>query len=313
MKIFKNSSIIILMNSIKSKYAYVLKSIKKDLSLKPVLDNLNGKTYVVSGGSRGIGYNIAKNLAKAGANVSILGKTQKLHPKLEGTIYSAADNINDIVKKPLCIPVACDIRNTEDIDFAIGETIGTFGKIDGVILNASALCLSDTLNQKKKEIDLMSSVNINGTFLVGQKCLKHIKNSSHGSVLTISPPIDMLYTDDWWVNHLYYSMSKFNMSLMSKFWNKEFPNVAVNTLWPRTTIDTAPVRNILGGEAMSNISRKTEIMGEAAKHIIMADPKICNGKNFIDDEVLASLDIDTEQYRINPNIKEKDLMPDFFC
>ena len=301
------------MNSIKSKYAYVLKSIKKDMTLKPILENLNGKTYVISGASRGIGYNIAKNLAVAGANVTILGKTQIKHPKLEGTIYSAAEEINDKVKKPSCLAVACDIRNSQEIDIAIGETISTFGKIDGVVLNASALCLNNTLNQTEKEIELMTSVNINGTFLMGQKCLKHIKNSSHGSVLTISPPIDMLYTDDWWTNHLYYSMSKFNMSLMSKFWNKEFPNVGINTLWPRTTIDTAPVRNILGGEEMSNISRKTDIMGEAARIILMADPNICNGKNFIDDEVLASLDIDTEQYRINPNIKEKDLMPDFFC
>ncbi len=301
------------MNSIKSRYAYVLKSIKKDLTLKPILENLNGKTYVISGASRGIGYNIAKNLAIAGANVTILGKTQIKHPKLEGTIYSAAEEINDTIKKSSCLAVACDIRNSKEIDNAIGETISAFGKIDGVVLNASALCLNNTLNQTEKEIDLMTSVNINGTFLMGQKCLKHIKNSDHGSVLTISPPIDMLYTDDWWNNHLYYSMSKFNMSLMSKFWNKEFPNVGINTLWPRTTIDTAPVRNILGGEEMSNISRKTDIMGEAARIILMADPSICNGKNFIDDEVLASLDIDTEQYRINPDIKEKDLMPDFFC
>ena len=301
------------MNSIKSRYAYVLKSIKKDLTLKPILENLNGKTYVISGASRGIGYNIAKNLAIAGANVTILGKTQIKHPKLEGTIYSAAEEINDTIKKSSCLAVVCDIRNSKEIDNAIGETISAFGKIDGVVLNASALCLNNTLNQTEKEIDLMTSVNINGTFLMGQKCLKHIKNSDHGSVLTISPPIDMLYTDDWWNNHLYYSMSKFNMSLMSKFWNKEFPNVGINTLWPRTTIDTAPVRNILGGEEMSNISRKTDIMGEAARIILMADPSICNGKNFIDDEVLASLDIDTEQYRINPDIKEKDLMPDFFC
>ena len=125
--------------------------------------------------------------------------------------------------------------------------------------------------------------------------------------------MDMIDTDDWWINHLYYSMSKYNMSLMAKYWNKEFPDIAVNTLWPRTTIDTAPVRNILGGEEMANISRSTDIMAEAAKHIILADPKICTGKNFIDDEVLASVDVDVEQFRINPNIKEKDLMPDFFC
>ena len=103
------------------------------------------------------------------------------------------------------------------------------------------------------------------------------------------------------------------MSLMAKYWNKEFPSIGINTLWPRTTINTAPVQNILGGDEMVNISRRSDIMGEAAKHIIYADPKICNGKNFIDDEVLASLDIDVEQYRVNPDIKEKDLMPDFFC
>ena len=148
---------------------------------------------------------------------------------------------------------------------------------------------------------------------MGQKCLKHIKNNDHGNVLVISPPIDMLNTDEWWVNHLYYSMSKFNMSLMAKFWDKEFPNVSVNTLWPRTTINTAPVRNILGGEEMMQISRTTDIMGDAAKSIFLADPKICTGKNFIDDEVLASLDIDVEDYKVNKNISEKDLMPDFFC
>ena len=125
--------------------------------------------------------------------------------------------------------------------------------------------------------------------------------------------ICFLDTDDWWVNHMYYSMSKFNMSLMAKFWNKEFPDVSVNTLWPRTTLDTAPVRNILGGDEMVNISRTPDIMGDAAMHMFKTDPMKCNGKNYIDDEVLASLDIDVEQYRINKELKGKDLMPDFFC
>ena len=159
----------------------------------------------------------------------------------------------------------------------------------------------------------MSGVNINGTFRVGQRCLEHIQNSDHGSILLISPPIVMLYEDDWWTNHLYYSMSKFNMSLMSKFWDKEFTNVGVNTLWPRTTLNTAPVRNILGGDAMAQISRTPDIMGEAAKHIICADPKICTGKNLIDDEVLSSLDIPLEQYKVNKDLPDKELMPDFFC
>lgn len=300
------------MNHLK-KYAYVLKSIQKDVTLKPKLSSLKNKTYIVAGASRGIGYNIAKKLALMDANVVVTGKTVTEHPKLEGTIYTAAEKITELTQKTNCRSIPCDIRVPSDIDNAINETLNIYGKIDGVILNASALCLNSSLNQTRKEIELMSSININGTFIMGAKCLQHIQKSSHASVLIIAPPLNMLYSDHWWVNHLYYSMSKFNMSLMAKYWNKEFPNVAVNTLWPRTTIDTAPVRNILGGKEMVNISRTPAIMGEAAKHIILADPEVCNGKNFIDDEVLASLDIDVEQFRVNDKISEKELMPDFFC
>tara|TARA_X000000950_G_scaffold26005_1_gene27964 strand:+ start:905 stop:1810 length:906 start_codon:yes stop_codon:yes gene_type:complete len=301
------------MKAIKNNYAYVLKSIKKDKTLTPIYKNLNNKTYIISGGSRGIGYNIAKKLSMHGANIVITGKTQSKHPKLEGTIYSAAESICEASQRSNCIAVPCDVRVPNQIDVVIRETLDVFGSLNGVVLNASALCLNNTINQTLKEINLMSEVNINGTFLMGKKCLEHIKDRSHSNMLVIAPPIDMLNTDDWWVNHLYYSMSKFNMSLMAKFWDKEFPNVSVNTLWPRTTINTAPVRNILGGEEMMKISRTTDIMGDAARSIICADPKICTGKNFIDDEVLASLDIDVEKYRVNSDIAEKDLMPDFFC
>lgn len=301
------------MNAVRSRYGYVLKSIKKDRTLKPILDNLEGQTFVVSGASRGIGFNIAEKLIKSGANVTILGKTTKEHPKLEGTIYSAAECLNNLDSSGTCLPVPCDIRNPESIDNAVSKTISEFKNIDGVVLNASALCLTDTLSQTDKQTMLMNSVNINGTFMVGQRCLKHIVNSQSGRVLCIAPPIEMLYTDDWWLNHLYYSISKFNMSLMAKFWDKEFPQIGVNTLWPRTTISTAPVKNLLGGDAMVNISRTPDIMGDAANHILHADPKICTGKNFIDDEVLVSLDIDVEQYRVNKDVKEKELMPDFFC
>ena len=199
------------------------------------------------------------------------------------------------------------------MDITIKETLKITGKIDGVVLNASALCLNNTLQQTQKEVDLMSSVNINGTYLFGQKCLQYMHKNKEGHMLMIAPPINMLYTDDWWTNHIYYSMSKFNMSLMAKFWNKEFSNIGINTLWPRTTINTAPVKNLLGGDEMVNISRTVDIMGDAAYQIFAADPMVCNGKNFIDDEVLASLDIDVEKYRVNPDLKEKDLMPDFFC
>lgn len=302
------------MNAMKKNYAFVLKSIKKDKTLKPVVNNLKNKTYIIAGGTRGIGFNIAKKLASHGANITLCGKTETAHPKLQGTIYSAAEEIATLSQTANCIPVVCDIRKQEDIDNAIFQTESMFGSIDGVVLNASALCLNNTLNQTKKEVDLMNGVNINGTYLFGQKCLKKMSNNtSNGHMLIIAPPIDMLYNDDWWVNHFYYSMSKFNMSLMAKFWNKEFSNVAVNTLWPRTTINTAPVQNLLGGQDMVDISRTTDVMGDAAQSIFCTDPQLCNGKNFIDDEVLASLDIDVEKYKVNTAIKEKDLMPDFFC
>jgi citronellol/citronellal dehydrogenase len=300
------------MNKIKNEYAFVLKSIKKNKQISSCLKPLKDKSYIVSGGTRGIGYNIAKNLALCGANVTIIGKTKEKHPKLDGTIYSAAEKICSISKRPSCMGLPCDIRNTKHIKNVIDETMDVYGKIDGVVLNASALCLNNTLDQTEKEVELMSSVNINGTYLFGQECLKRM-NKKSGHMLIIAPPIEMLYTDEWWVNHFYYSMSKFNMTLMAKYWNKEFPNIAVNTLWPRTTINTAPVKNLLGGSKMMNISRRSDIMGTAAKHIFASDTKRCNGYNFIDDEVLASLDIDVEQYRVNKDIKEKDLMPDFFC
>lgn len=302
------------MNAIKNRYTYVLKSIKKHKFLKPKLTDLSGKTYVISGGTRGIGLSIGKHLASLGANIALLGKTSNPHPKLEGTIYTACNEVlmagNENSK---ALGLVCDIRNPESIDYAIDSVVNEFGSIDGVVLNASALCLNPTLKQSDKEIELMTGVNINGTFRVGQRCLEHIKKSDHGSILLISPPIEMLYEDDWWVNHLYYSMSKFNMSLIGKFWDKEFPNVGVNTLWPRTTLNTAPVRNILGGDAMAQISRSPDIMGEAAKHIICADPEVCTGKNLIDDEVLSSLDISLEQYKVNKDLSDKELMPDFFC
>ena len=292
-----------------------MKSIKKDRTLIPIKDNLQNKTYIVSGGTRGIGFNIAEKLLKKGANVVIIGKTSVPHPRLEETIFTAAAKLraNTVYPSSKVFGMVCDIRNKEEIDKVVKDALDITGKIDGVVLNASALCLNNTLNQTEKEVNLMSSVNINGTYFFGQKCLQYMSNNKEGHMLVISPPIEMLNTDEWWVPNLYYSMSKFNMSLMAKFWNKEFPNIGINTLWPRTTINTAPVRNLLGGEEMLNISRTPDIMGDAACHIFRSNPKVCNGKNFIDDEVLVSLDKDVENYRVNKEVKEKDLMPDFFC
>jgi citronellol/citronellal dehydrogenase len=291
--------------------SYVLKSFQKYHCLVPSVLDLTGRTYIVSGSTRGIGYDIAEKLLKQNANVTILGKTRDPHPKLEGTLDTAVNKLQEISDN--VHGEICDVRNEENIEKVIKNTNDKFGGIDGIILNASALCLNNTIRQTSKEINLMTDVNIKGSFLMGKYALPYIQNSYQPHILTISPPIDMLYNDEWWKNHLYYSMSKFNMSLMAKFWNSEFTHIGVNTLWPRTTINTAPVRNILGGEEMINISRKTDIMGDAATAIMMSDPLKCKGNNFIDDEVIISIGKDVEQYRVNPNIQEKDLMPDFFC
>jgi len=302
------------MSSYKKGFGYVLKSIKKDRSLTPVLNNLKNKTYIVSGGTRGIGLSIAKKLSLLGANVAIFGKTQHEHPKLEGTILSAVDEIKSQHPTSInnTIGVYCDIRNPDTIDNCIETVVSTFGGLDGVILNASAICLSNTLNQTNKEINLMTEVNIRGSFLVGKYSIKHLKKSQHPHVLSIAPPLDMINEPRWWTNHMYYSMSKYNMSLMTKMWHHEFPNIGANTLWPRTTINTTPVRNI-GGEEMINISRDVSIVGDAASHIILANPLKCSGKNFIDDEVIVSMGGDVEQYKVNSTVSEKELMPDFFC
>lgn len=301
------------MNNFKQSYSFVLKSIKKDLTLKPKLSDLKDKTFLVSGATRGIGFSISKLLAKKGANVCMIGKTVEEHKKLENTIFTAQEQIMESTQNPNILGLKCDIRDYSEIKNAVEETKKKFSGIDGVVLNASALCLNNTLNSTKKEIDLMTDVNIKGTYLMGKESLKYIKDSSHPHVLVISPPLNMLNNKDWWIHHMYYSMSKFNMSIMANTWHNEFKHVGVNTLWPRTTIDTAPVRNLLGGQEMVNISRKPEIMGVSAVSILSSDPKICSGNNYIDDEVCASLDIDVEQFKINKNLSEKDLMPDFFC
>ena len=301
--------------NLKKGYGFVLKSIRKDVSLRPVVSNLQDQTFVISGATRGIGLSIGKSLSKLGANVAVLGRTKEPHAKLEGTLETARQEIQNEnpFKKGSVMSVQCDVRDYDQVNEAVDSIAKTYGHINGVVLNASALCLNPTLSQSQKEVNLMSQVNINGSFFMGQACLRHISKMHNGNVLVIAPPLSMLDESAWWSPHLYYSMSKFNMTLMAKTWANEFPGIGVNTLWPRTTIDTAPVRNILGGAPMVNISRKASIMGEAAKHIFLADPKKCTGKNFIDDEVCVSCDVDVEQFRVNPHVNEKDLMPDFFC
>lgn len=251
---------------------------------------LKGLTVFMSGGSRGIGLAIARKLAASGANVAICAKTVDPHPKLEGTIHTAAADIEAAGKDfgARALAIACDIRSEEQVAAAADQTVAAFGGIDICINNASAIQLSGTLATDMKRYDLMHSINTRGTFLVSKTCLPFLLKSPWPHILNISPPLDM--DAKWFKPHVAYTMAKFGMSMCVLGMAAEFAKkgVGVNALWPLTAIDTAAVRNLLGGEAVARISRKPEIMADAAHAILGRDPKTCTGNFFIDEEVLRA-------------------------
>ncbi|MBC7721303.1 MAG: SDR family oxidoreductase, partial [Pedobacter sp.] len=205
------------------------------------------KTVFITGASRGIGKAVALRLAKEGANIVVAAKSIEENPKLGGTIYSAAAEIEATGSKVLAIQV--DIRNEDQIAAAVQQTVDTFGGIDILINNASAIQLTGTEATESKRFDLMHSINVRGTFLMTKACIPYLKKSSNAHILTLSPPINL---DPKWIGpHLAYTLTKYNMSMMALGWAEEFKNhpIASNALWPRTTIDTAAVRNLLGGQA----------------------------------------------------------------
>jgi citronellol/citronellal dehydrogenase len=245
---------------------------------------LNGKTVFMSGGSRGIGLAISKRLAQEGANLAIAAKTDTPDPRLPGTIHTAAEEIEAAGGKAL--PLVCDIRNEGAVAAAVAKAAETFGGIDIVVNNASAIRLTGTLETPVKRYDLIHGVNGRGTFVVTQACLPHLLKSENPHILTLSPP---LTTDGKWFRAWpAYTIAKYTMSLFTLAWSQEFAGrVAANALWPRTAIATAAVANEIGGEAMMRACRKPEIMAEAALHILR-QPKTCTGHFFIDDEVLIA-------------------------
>ena len=267
---------------------------------------LQGKTVFISGGSRGIGLAIATACGAAGANVVIAAKTDKPHPKLPGTIHTAADEIRAVGGKAL--PVLCDIREEDQVKAAVDQAVAEFGGIDIVVNNASAISLTPTAKTELRRFDLMTGVNSRGTFLVTKTCLPHLLKSDSAHVLTLSPPLDMRTM--WFQNHPPYTLAKYGMSMLSLGWAGEFKGkIAVNCLWPRTTIDTAAVRNLLGGEKMASASRTPAIMGDAALAIV-TKPVDFTGWFCLDDLVLAAEGItDFEPYSVTPGGK---LQPDFF-
>jgi len=258
-------------------------------------------TVFITGGSRGIGKAIALRLAAEGVNIVIAAKTAEPNPKLEGTIYTAAKEIENLGAKVL--PLQVDIRFEEQIIDAVSKTVATFGGIDILINNASAINLSPTEKLETKRFDLMNSINVRGTFLMSQACIPHLKKSHNAHILNLSPPLDM--NPKWFGDHVAYSMSKYGMSMIVLGLAEELKQykIAVNALWPRTTIATAAVQNILGGDYLIQRSRKPEIVADAAFIIVNKPAAICTGNFFIDEEVLQKEGVkDFSRYAVNPDM-----------
>jgi citronellol/citronellal dehydrogenase len=269
---------------------------------------LRGKTLFITGGSRGIGQAIGVRAAKDGANVVVAAKTAKPHPKLPGTIHTAAEVMKAVGGKALGI--VCDIRFEDQIEEAVERTVKEFGGIDILVNNASAISLTGTVATPMKRFDLMHQINTRGTFACSQACIPHLKKSSNPHILNLSPPLNM--EARWFAPHVAYTMAKFGMSMCVLGMAEELraDGIAVNALWPRTVIATAAVQNLLGGDATVKRSRKPEIMADAA-HVILTRPsREFTGQFCIDDEVLASVGVkDLSGYALDPNA---DLLPDFF-
>ena len=272
------------------------------------MNDLKNKTLFVSGASRGIGLAIAKRAAKDGANIILAAKTAEPHPKLPGTIYTAADEI--IEEGGQALPVICDIRDEENVRDAVNKGLDHFGNIDICVNNASAIQLTGTLQTDMKRYDLMNQINARGTFLVSKVCLPHLLKSDKPHILNLSPPLDM--DPKWFGPHVAYTMAKFGMSLCVLGMAEEFKEdgVAVNALWPRTAIATAAIKNTLGGDSIMNISRSPEIMADAAYIILTKDSKEFTGNFCIDDNLLADNGVtDFSQYA---DVPFSELAPDFF-
>jgi citronellol/citronellal dehydrogenase len=268
--------------------------------------SLKGKTLFITGGSRGIGLAIALKAAAEGANIAVAAKTVEPHPKLEGTIHTAAEAIAKAGGRAL--PLAVDVRDEVAVQAALDEAAMKFGGIDIVVNNASAIQLTPVAATEIRRYDLMQQINARGTFMVSKFAIPYLTRAANPHILMMSPPLDM--SEKWFAPHTAYSMAKFGMSLVVLGLAGELRGkVAVNALWPRTTIATAAIRNLLGGDAIMRMSRKPEILAEAACRIFQK-PKSFTGNFLIDDTFLASEGInDFDQYRVDPS---QPLQEDFF-
>lgn len=267
------------------------------------------KTVLITGGSRGIGKAIAIRLAKEGANLAIAGKTAEPNPKLEGTIFTAAEEISAFGPGRV-LPIQGDIRFEESIRHIVQSTVDSFGGIDILINNASAINLSPTEQTESKRFDLMQGINVRGTFFMCQACIPHLKKANNPHILNLSPPLHM--DAQWFSKHLAYTISKYGMSMIVFGLAEELKpsRIGVNALWPKTTIATAAVKNLLGGDFLMQRSRTPEIVADAAFSILQRPSFETTGNFFIDEEVLTKEGItDFSKYAVNPSQK---LMMDLF-
>jgi citronellol/citronellal dehydrogenase len=261
--------------------------------------SFQNKTVLITGASRGIGKAIGLRLAREGANVVIASKSVEENPKLGGTIFTAAAEMEAAGGKALA--VQCDIRFEDQVQNVVDRAIATFGGIDILINNASAISLTNTEQTEPKRFDLMYDINVRGTFFVSKACIPFLKKATNPHIINLSPPINM--DMKWFSNHLAYTMSKYNMTMIALGLATELKkfNIAANTLWPKTTIATAAVQNLLGGQMLMNMSRTPEIMADAAYYILSKASTQCTGNTFIDEEVLAAEGIvDLAKYSVVP-------------
>lgn len=270
--------------------------------------SLKGKTALITGGSRGIGKAIALRLAKEGVNVAIAAKTTEPHPKLEGTIYSAAEEIKALGVEVL--PVQCDVRYEEQIQSTVEEVVKQLGGIDILVNNASAISLTPTEATEPKRFDLMHGIQVRGTFLMSRACIPYLRKSTNAHILNLSPPLNL--NPKWFGQHLAYTMSKYGMSMIVMGLAEELrkDRIAANALWPQTTIATAAVQNLLGGDALMQMSRTPDIVADAAYALLSQPSSACTGNFFIDEQVLQAIGMnDLDKYNVVPNGK---LMKDIF-
>jgi citronellol/citronellal dehydrogenase len=268
---------------------------------------LRGKTLFITGASRGIGLAIALRAAREGANIAVAAKTETPHPKLPGTIHSAAEEIEAAGGKAL--PLAVDVRDEEAVKGALDKTVATFGALDIVVNNASAISLTPVAQTDMRRFDLMHQINARGTFMVCKYAIPHLEKAENPHILMLSPPLDM--KEKWFSGRTGYSIAKFGMSLVVLGLAGETRGrIAVNALWPRTTIATAAVKNLLGGDALMRMSRTPEIVADAAATIFAKPAASFTGNFLIDDTFLAGEGVgDFDRYRADPT---QPLAPDFF-